>query len=88
MSQLLRGNFTVTESYTSVQFISSDSEVNLIVAALDPIPRVGETVDLGDGALFVVEHVRWAFTAGGTFSSGRSTARILLARTADTFDQR
>lgn len=85
MSPLLRGQFTVTDGYTSVQFISADGVVNLIVTALDPIPRVGETVDLGDGALFVVEHVRWTFTAGGSFSSGQSTARILLAPTTDPF---
>ena len=87
MSPMLRGQFTVTEGYTSVQFISADGVVNLHVNALDPIPRVGETIDLGDGALFVVEHVRWQFGAGGSFTSGRSTARILLAPTSDPFGE-
>lgn len=84
---LLRGQFAVLDARTSVQFISRDGAVNLVVTALDPIPRVGETVDLGDGALFVVEHVRWSFVAGGTLTSGQSTARILLAATADPINE-
>ena len=85
MSPLLRGQFAVLDSGTTTQFISRDGAVNLLVTALDPIPRVGETVDLGDGALFVVEHIRWTFVPGGTLSSGRATARVLLAPTPDPF---
>ena len=80
---LLRGEFTVHEGQSSVQFISRDGAVDLVVNALDPIPRVGETVDLGDGALFVVEHVRWVLVARATRTSGRATARILWAPIAD-----
>jgi len=88
MSQMLRGQFAVIDGFNTAQFLSTDGAVNLIVTSLDPIPRVGETVDLGEGALFVVEHVRWVFQPGGSLSSGRSTARILLAPTRDNFDAR
>lgn len=88
MSQLLRGSFTVSEGYSTAHFLSTDGVVSLVVTSLDPIPRVGETVDLGDGALFVVQHVRWVFAPGGSFSSGTATARILLAPTEDAFDTR
>jgi hypothetical protein len=85
---MLRGQFAVIEGFNTAEFLSTDGAVRLAVTSLDPIPRVGETVDLGEGALFVVEHVRWVFQPGGTLSSGRSTARILLAPTQDTFAAR
>ena len=77
MSQI-QGSWVVGEMSTSAQFVTADGRVNVVIDRLDPLPRVGESVDFGTGEVFLVEHVRWMMTRGSGLSSGRSVARIIL----------
>lgn len=79
MSQPIQGSWgMVAEGYTSAQFVTADGRVNMMFERLDPLPRAGESIDFGTGEVFVVEHVRWMLTRGGSMSSGRAVARIIL----------